>query len=61
LLPNILNYGVINRKEYYTQAIILALISFLNKGCIEGFFEKVGMKFQPKTGISILILKCEKF
>jgi inosine/xanthosine triphosphatase len=28
----ILTHGVINRKEYYTQAIILALIPFLNKG-----------------------------
>jgi len=36
----ILTHGVINRKEYYTQAIILALISFLNKGCIEGFLKK---------------------
>lgn len=28
----ILTHGVVNRKEYYTQAIILALIPFLNKG-----------------------------
>lgn len=27
----ILTHGVVNRKEYYTQAIILALIPFLNK------------------------------
>lgn len=28
----LLTHGIINRKEYYTQAIILALIPFLNKG-----------------------------